>query len=180
MSDPNNSYRISVEDRRYDKFEIMNSLTGKNIDLNINPIENKLFNQDVFELISDKSNIINILHSSLRSMLTIPAILVLEGNNIYGKTKKGRPLYRCIPDDRRMPEFLVPYTLKINFNKKLYNKYVVFRFDNWINKHPEGRLTNVLGCVTILDNFYEYQLYCKSLYASIQDFTKKNNARAKI
>ena len=72
-----------------------------------------------------------------------------------------------------MPEFLVPYTLKINFNKKLYNKYVVFRFDNWINKHPEGRLTNVLGCVTILDNFYEYQLYCKSLYASIQDFTKK-------
>ena len=79
MSDPNNSYRISVEDRRYDKFEIMNSLTGKNIDLNINPIENKLFNQDVFELISDKSNIINILHSSLRSMLTIPAILVLEG-----------------------------------------------------------------------------------------------------
>ena len=82
MSDPNNSYRISVEDRRYDKFEIMNSLTGKNIDLNINPIENKLFNQDVFELISDKSNIINILHSSLRSMLTIPAILVLEGNNI--------------------------------------------------------------------------------------------------
>ena len=173
MSDPNNSYRISVEDRRYDKFEIMNSLTGKNIDLNINPIENKLFNQDVFELISDKSNIINILHSSLRSMLTIPAILVLEGNNIYGKTKKGRPLYRCIPDDRRMPEFLVPYTLKINFNKKLYNKYVVFRFDNWINKHPEGRLTNVLGCVTILDNFYEYQLYCKSLYASIQDFTKK-------
>ena len=77
MSDPNNSYRISVEDRRYDKFEIMNSLTGKNIDLNINPIENKLFNQDVFELISDKSNIINILHSSLRSMLTIPAILVL-------------------------------------------------------------------------------------------------------
>ena len=173
MSDPNNSYRISVEDRRYDKFEIMNSLTGKNIDLNINPIENKLFNQDVFELKSDKSNTINILHSSFRSMLTIPAILVLEGNNIYGKTKKGRPLYRCIPDDRRMPEFLVPYTLKINFNKKLYNKYVVFRFDNWINKHPEGRLTNVLGCVTILDNFYEYQLYCKSLYASIQDFTKK-------
>ena len=35
MGDPNNSYRISVEDRRYDKFEIMNSLTGEIIDLNI-------------------------------------------------------------------------------------------------------------------------------------------------
>ena len=44
---------------------------------------------------------------------------------------------------------------------------------SWENKHPYGSLVQTLGDVTCLDNFYEYQLYCKSLYASIQDFTKK-------
>ena len=40
-------------------------------------------------------------------------------------------------------------------------------------KHPVATLVNNLGDVTELDNFYEYQLYCKSLYASIQNITKK-------
>ena len=35
-----------------------------------------------------------------------------------------------------------------------------------------GMLKHNLGSVDVLDNFYEYQLYCKSLYASIQNFTK--------
>ena len=43
---------------------------------------------------------------------------------------------------------------------------------DWDSKHPIGILKNTLGDVDILDNFYEYQLYCKSLYASIQNFTK--------
>jgi len=68
---------------------------------------------------------------------------------------------------------LVPYNKKIVFNKKIYNKYVVFRYKHWNNKHPIAILDQVLGDVNVLDNFYEYQLYCKSLYASIQDFTKK-------
>ena len=34
-------------------------------------------------------------------------------------------------------------------------------------------IEHVIGEVDNLNNFYEYQLYCKSLYASIQDFTKK-------
>ena len=34
-------------------------------------------------------------------------------------------------------------------------------------------IVQVLGTVDKLDSFYEYQLYCKSLYASIQTFTKK-------
>ena len=36
-----------------------------------------------------------------------------------------------------------------------------------------GKITATIGSVDVLFNFYEYQLYCKSLYASIQDFTKK-------
>ena len=34
-------------------------------------------------------------------------------------------------------------------------------------------IQHVIGEIDNLNNFYEYQLYCKSLYASIQDFTKK-------
>ena len=52
------------------------------------------------------------------------------------------------------------------------NKYVTFEFLEWTDKHPRGKLTNTLGSVEDLPSFYEYQLYCKSLNASIQNFTR--------
>ena len=55
-------------------------------------------------------------------MPLIPGVLVLNGNKTYGKIKK-RFLYKCIPDDRRIPEFLIPYTIKSNFNKVNKNIY---------------------------------------------------------
>ena len=58
------------------------------------------------------------------------------------------------------------------FNKRFHNKYVVFKFNHWNSKHPQGMLVQTVGNVTKLSNFYEYQLYCKSLYASIQNFNK--------
>ena len=48
----------------------------------------------------------------------------------------------------------------------------VFEFKNWDSKHPRGSIVQTIGDVNQLDNFYEYQLYCKSLYASIQNFNK--------
>ena len=165
------TYKLNVADRHYNDYEIVYSSTSipaKGID--IDPVKSKLFNQDIFRMENEQPIL---LHSSLRSMPNIPAILVLEGNKRFGKNAKGRFLYRCIPDDRRFPEFLVPYTLKLGFSKRLYNKYVIFAFTHWRDKHPVGKLANVLGDVSVLDHFYEYQLYCKSLYASIQQFTKK-------
>ena len=53
-----------------------------------------------------------------------------------------------------------------------FNLYVTIEFIDWTDKHPHGRLNNVIGPVNILDNYYEYQLYCKSLNASIQKFQK--------
>ena len=172
-----NTYKLNVTDRHYNEFEIVDSATSVPAEgIDVDPVKSKLFNQDMFR-IEDGETIL--LHSSIRSMPNIPAILVLEGNKRFGKTKKGRFLYRCIPDDRRFPEFLVPYTLKLGFSKNLYNKYVIFAFEHWDDKHPVGRLVNVLGDVSILDHFYEYQLYCKSLYASIQKFTKKTMRKLK-
>ena len=70
------------------------------------------------------------------------------------------------PDDMRLPAFLVPYEIKnVGFSKVFVNLYATFSFVDWNDKHPHGILTNVIGSVDVLDNFYEYQLHCKSLNA---------------
>lgn len=163
-------YKLKVEDRNYDQWSTHNSTSLAVVDISLDPVREKLFHQDIFDY---SENQVTITHSSVRQMKNITGILVLGGNKTYGRTKKGTFLYKCIPDDRRLPIFLVPHKIKIEFNKKLTNKYVIFTFLHWKEKHPRGSLVQVLGTVDKLDAFYEYQLYCKSLYASIQNFTKK-------
>ena len=168
------SYKIHVVDRQYKKWDIFNSNTLELSKLNFDPVKNKLFNHDVFSINGEK---VNIIHSAIREIPSIQGVLVLEGNKTYGYHSKNRLYYRCIPDDRRLPEFLVPYKLKIGFIKKMTNKYIIFKYKNWDNKHPTGTIIQTIGPVDDLTSFYEYQLYCKSLYASIQQFTK-NTMRA--
>ena len=134
-----------------------------------------MFNQDIFTYNEGK---VEILHSSARCMKVIPGVLVLEKSQIYGRVK-DKFLYKCIPDDKRIPIFLVPYKLRLGFNKSIKNKYVVFEFKEWTGKHPRGVLRQTIGDVDTLENFYEYQLYCKSLYASIQNITKKTMRKLK-
>ncbi len=163
------SYKILINDRNYQDWSLVDALSLNETEkIDIEPTKSKLFSSDVFEL-HDKT--VNILHSSVRSMPSIPGILVLKGNKTYGKYK-DKFLYKCIPDDRRFPEFVTPYNVKLGFSKNTDNKYIVFKYNNWDNKHPQGTIVSVLGDVDILSNFYEYQLYCKSLYASIQEFNK--------
>jgi exoribonuclease R len=169
-------YKILVSDRNYEKWEIFDTTKFDKVDVNIQPFENKLFSNDIFKL--DDQNNISIIHSSIRNVVSIPGVLILNGNKTYGRenktnSKQGKLLYKCIPDDVRIPEFLVPYELKnIGFSKVFQNMYVTFNFSEWTDKHPMGKLDNVIGPVDILENFYEYQLYCKSLHASIQKFQK--------
>lgn len=169
-------FKLAVEDGQYEKYSYLDIKTMKPTEDSpeINPVLNKLFNQDIVEVDCD-SLIMKVLHSSIRSMKYIPGVLVLDSGKTYGKLK-NKFYYKCIPDDRRIPMFLIPYKEKTMFEKKRHNKYIVFQFHSWIDKHPIGRIMNTLGDVDKLDSFYEYQLYCKSLYASIQKFnsdTKK-------
>jgi len=162
-------YKILIENREYTEWSLYDSISLNEVDkISIDPVKDKLFSSDVFDI---KDNRINILHSSVRSMQCIPGVLVLKGGKTYGKYK-DKYLYKCIPDDSRFPVFVVPYAMKIGFSKNIDNKYIVFRYDNWKNKHPQGIIVSVLGDVDILSNYYEYQLYCKSVYASIQKFNK--------
>lgn len=180
-------YKIHVNDRSYSSWEVFDTNKFNKVDVDINPIDSKLFANDVFTI--DKNNKITIVHSSIRSGPAIPGVLILDGNKTYGREKKlvenpaaksknsvGRLLYKCIPDDTRLPSFLVPYEIKnMGFSKVFKNMYVTINFDDWEDKHPRAKLDNVIGPVDILDNFYEYQLYCKSLHASIQKFQKDTN-----
>ena len=181
------SYKIYVNDRSYSSWEVFDTINFNKVTLDINPLDSKLLSNDVFSI--DENNTINLLHSSIRSTTSIPGVLILAGNKTYGRqnklsneqkyTKKqsdlagGKLLYKCIPDDMRLPPFLVPYEIKnIGFSKVLKNLYVTITFHNWEDKHPRAKLDNVIGPIDVLDNFYEYQLYCKSLNASIQKFQK--------
>lgn len=181
-------YKIYVNDRNYTSWEVFDANKFTKVEgLHIDPIETKLLSNDVFTL--DKNNNVTIMHSTIRSGPAIPGVLILAGNKTYGRqnklqngqtyTKKrseiagGKLLYKCIPDDMRLPAFLVPYEMKaVGFSKVFKNLYVTISFDHWNDKHPIGKLDNVIGPVDVLDNFYEYQLYCKSLNASIQKFQK--------
>ena len=174
-------FKIIIDNRNYAKWTVYNATTLEpaSVDLECNPIQHKLFTDDVFTFNkrSDKCNV-DIVHSSVRSMDNIPAVLILNGNKTFGRVNslRGKLLYKCIPDDIRLPTFLVPYEHKhVGFSKVFTNLYVTIRFSDWSEKYVRAVISQTIGPVDILDNFYEYQLYCKSLNSSIQKFTKDTN-----
>jgi exoribonuclease R len=170
-------YKLKVPNRQDACFGVVNAYTLYDVPIPVgfNPFVNKMFDQDIFTY---NDGNVDIIHSSARFMKVIPGVLALENSQTYGRIK-DKFLYKCIPDDKRLPIFLVPYKIKLGFNKNIKNKYVVFEFRNWIDKHPLGSLTQTLGDVDSLEYFYEYQLYCKSLYASIQNINKKTMRKLK-
>jgi exoribonuclease R len=175
-----NVYKIHVNDRNYTSWEVFETVHFQKVELDMpNPIESKMFSNDVFTF-DNANKQINVLHSSIRTGPHIPGVLIIAGNKTFGRNGKGKLLYKCIPDDMRLPPFLVPYEIKhVGFSKVFINLYVTFSFADWSDKHPHGLLGHIIGSVDVLDNFYEYQLYCKSLNASIQQFQKATSLALK-
>lgn len=203
-------YRFTTEDKKYTSWKITEFLTNhvwthescsssssssSAISSSpcpfqkFNPIENKLFHNDIFTLEKQVNDYdmsiqnITILQSPTRSAPHIPAVLILHRNITYGRQIKqntgqrdGKLLYQCIPDDPKIPSFLVPYEIKkIGVSKLLINQYVTIQFQDWEGKHPHGVLVQTIGPVNELPNFYEYQLYCKGLQQSILKFQKQTS-----
>tara|TARA_B110000285_G_C15141191_1_gene630864 strand:- start:2961 stop:4661 length:1701 start_codon:yes stop_codon:yes gene_type:complete len=162
-------FKIHINNR-YADWTVYQDETFEEIDEHdINPATDHLFSDDVF---TKEDGLVTIIHSTVRTAQNIPAVLILEKNKTYGRHGK-KMLYRCVPDDIRLPYFIVPYEMKqIGFNKKFENKYVTMTVNSWEDKHPIGMLTNAIGDVSKLEHYYTYQLYCKSLHSSIQDFTR--------
>ena len=173
------SYKILINDKTYTTWSFIDPITNIAITdeveprlASVEPLKNKLFSRDVF--IFDDNNELKVIQPYLKTCVSIAGVLMLENNKTFGRTKnKKRLLYKCIPDDRHYPPFLVPYDVKTYFSKVLKNKYILFRYDSWEDKHPQGMIMETIGDVDRLECFYEFQLHCKSLHISLTDFTNK-------
>ena len=156
------------KNRSYTEWEITGNAYDKT---NIDPISLKMLMGDI---ISENGSVEYV--SQFRSMENIPGVLVY-GKHTYGK-RGNKPLYKCIPDNPFLPEFLVPFVTKhTGFRKDRERKYILFKFVEWEGKHPIGVITNTIGDASNLDAFYDYQIYCKDVYSSIRTFTNTLNKR---
>ena len=87
-------YKLKIEDREYTNIAAVDAYTLKPrpIPQILNPIRDKLFNQDIFDIARDdvtEQTYIRLLHSSARSMQVVPGVLVLKDNKTFGKKKFG-------------------------------------------------------------------------------------------
>lgn len=169
-------YKIYITKSDYSQwywYNDSNLLLVNEKDISVNPLEHKLFNNDVI----DESK--NLVFSQIRTDKYIAGILLLSGKT-YGRSKNGKLKYKCVPNDPKLPKFLIPYEIKsTGFNKNILNKFVIFKFKDWEDKHPNGELLNALGEINDLNAFYEYQLYCKNLCISIKEFTNEVTKKMK-
>ena len=95
-----------------------------NINININICQSKLFSNDKFQL---KDNKVIIIDSPIRQNKKLCGVLELK--NTYGRTtNKKKLLYKCIPYNKELPDFLIPYEITLSFNKSLINKFILFSF----------------------------------------------------
>ena len=154
-------YRYNVNE----EFIFCDTVLYEKVDLTID--SSKLFHLDEFNIIDNKPVII---YSQIRTNEYIAGILDLT--RTYGKDN-NKYLYLCKPDDKRTPSFLIPYSIPPNFDKSIQYLYVTFKYNNWNNDIPTGLITSNIGRIDVLNNLYEYMLYCKSLNQPIQKFTKK-------
>jgi exoribonuclease R len=176
-----NSFFIHVHNRDYSHYEFFsNNQTEQtnSIKLDIDPIEHRLFHGDIFT-VDDQDNVC-VQKSDVRSKKHIPGVLILQHNRTYGRTSnKKRLLYRCIPYDNNLPDFLVPSDISLEFSKCLSNKYVLFSFHEWSSRHPQGLLCESLGVVNDLNALAEYELYGHHLQYSLKDMNKQLKMRLK-
>jgi len=172
-------YRIQIDDRKYKSWIIFDE-NNQSIELPLEfcPIKMKLFNGDNFlydpASTAKTPSALTLLFSNIRNRTQYAGVLQLDK---MVQKMKDKTYYKCIPDDSRLPIFLVPYQQKIGFSKTPVDKYVLFEFDNWLYDHPYGKLINVLGPIDELPVFYEYQLYCKNLHISLKKFTDQTNKK---
>jgi exoribonuclease R len=171
---------VSVDDREYTSWQflddehniITSSIATDKTPHYVNPLANQLFHDDLISV--DEQYNITLINSKLRAEKHIAGVLLLENNKTFGRTEnKKKLLYRCIPDNKRLPIFLVPYEITMEFSKIQTNKYIIFRFHHWNDKHPRGVIQETIGNVDQLAPYYEYRLYCRNLHTSVLSFTQK-------
>lgn len=157
-------YKIVIKERNYSQYDIYELTNFKIMNIKIDPLKNKLFNNDIITIDDDLN--INIIHSTVKSSIYISGVLFIDKKCYIEKNNIVKTYYQCYPDDLRLPVFYIPYE---NDDSELINLYITFSFHEWTDK-LYGILDQIIGPVNILNNFYEYKLYCKTLNSSLQQF----------
>lgn len=155
-------FKIIINNSSYTEWSIEPSNS------NIIPLNNKLFNEDIVD------ENINIIKSPVRNN-NLLGVLILNNNQSFGKIN-NKLLYKVIPRNKKLPHFLVPYEIKksdMGFSKNIQNKYIIFKYINWDNKHPLGQIIETIGPINDLPSFYKYELHHKNLNISLSKFNKE-------
>jgi exoribonuclease R len=158
--------KVAIHNRAYNSWEFTQDDVKVDIP-NLIPSKHKLLHDDI---VLFKDDTVVIVESLFRDTV-LAGVLIL--GKTYGRSGK-RLLYKCIPDNKFLPVFLVPYNVSATFSKVVKNKYIAFRFDNWDGDHPHGEIQDTLGDVDSLEAFNEYQLYRRGLHLSLAQFTKSS------
>ena len=140
-------------------------VTG-NVDISIDPVEKKLITGDMID--TDGT----VLEPSPNRGKSLQGILVVSGVT-FGRTGRNKLLYKCVPNDKTLPVFLVGYEDKSkDFSKTKVDRFVTFKMLHWSDKHPEGQIIETIGTVDDINAYAEYQLRCRNISVAIQKFNK--------
>jgi hypothetical protein len=162
--------KISIYNRTYTLFDVQDNDDG----VDINPINLKLFDGDVFTYID---NVLNIIDSPVRNAIYLTGVLKLDDGKTYGRTNnKKRLLYKCMPSDKKIPFFLIPYDVRPGFIKKQKNKLILFKFSEWSqSNHPYGSIIETIGEADNTLSLYSYKLHSKHLNYNLKPFIQETN-----
>lgn len=177
--------KVAIHNRAYNSWEFTQDDVKVDIP-HLIPSKHKLLHDDIVLFKPAKNSILTadlnpnwfkddtvvVVESPFRDAI-LPGVLIL--GKTYGRLGK-RLLYKCIPDNKSLPVFLVPYTVDATFSKVVKNKYIVFRFVDWDSDHPHGEIKDTLGDVDSLEAFNEYQLYRRGLHLSLTPFVKASRS----
>jgi exoribonuclease R len=151
--------KIVVEDPQYCAWSCVDPETNEPVDTGgLHPAEMRLFHGDIVAL-ALPDGAVAVTASPVTETPSIPGVMLLSAPPCGKCARTGKMMYRVAPEDRRLPEFMVPAEPKIEFCKARVNTYVRFAVREWTAKHPVGTLLETLGRVDDLAVFYTYSLH---------------------
>lgn len=148
-------YRIEYQSRK--EFIMVDFIDNNTVCSIANQKRNFLHN----DVIDEDGNIV--FPSPYREKnFKIAGVLQFNDSRFYGRYK-NKLLYSCIPHDKNLPIFYIPYKPKYDFLKHKDNLYVTFELKEFETK-PIGQLTEVFGSVRNLSSYFLYELHAKNLW----------------
>ena len=145
------NYKINIA-RDYSEYTILDE-QNNNMDITINPLERSLFTNDILD------EHMQLIDSPIKREI-IPAVLLLD-KSLF--TKKHKTYYKCIPNHKNYPIFMVGKKQTNQFHKYIENNYVLIKYKAWDGKHPEATLIETIGTVSSIEYYTIYLMYCKQL-----------------